>query len=54
MLGVTSTCVLKLFSNFVALEKHEEQVIFINMRLRALRECPNQDEEVETKHIADI
>ena len=52
-LGTTSACALKLFRNVVALEKDEEQVNFINMRLRALWECPDQDEEVGAKHIAD-
>ena len=54
MLGTTSTCALKLFRNSIALEKDEEQVNFINMRLRALWEYPDQDEEVGAKHIADI
>ena len=52
-LGTTSACALKLFWNYVALEKDEEQVKLINMRLRALWECPDQDEEVGAKHIAD-
>ena len=51
--GTTSTCALKLFRNSVALEKDEEQVCFINMRSKALWECPDQDEEVGAKHIAD-
>ena len=53
MLGITSMCVLELFHNSIALEKDEEHVIFINMRLRELWECPNQDEEVGTKHITN-
>ena len=44
---------LKLFRNDTALEKYEEQVTFINMRLRALWECPNQDEKVGMKYIAN-
>ena len=44
---------LKLFCNTVALEKDEEQASFINMRIKALQECPDQDEEVGAKHIAD-
>ena len=53
MIGTTSTCALKLFRNSVALEKDEEQVSFINMRIKALWECPDQDEEVGVKYIAD-
>ena len=53
MIGMTSACVLKLFRNSVALEKDEEQVSFINMRIKALWECPDQDEEVGAKHIAE-
>ena len=53
MIGTTSTCDLKLFRNSVALEKDEEQVSFFNMRIKALRECLDQDEEVGAKHIAD-
>ena len=38
----------------VALDKDEQQVFFINMRIQALWECPDdQDEEVRGKHIAD-
>ena len=37
----------------IALEKGEEQVVFINMRIKALWECQDQDEEVSAKHIAD-
>ena len=40
-----------MFHNTVALEKDEEQVSFINMRIKALWECPDQDEEVGAKHI---
>ena len=50
--GTTFACALKLFRNTVALEKDEEQVVFINMRIKALWECPDQDEEVGAKHIA--
>ena len=53
ILGTTLACALKLFQNLVALEKDEEQVNFINMRLRALWECPNQDEEVGMKQLAN-
>ena len=53
MIGTTSACALKLFWNTVALEKDEEQVCFINMRIKALWECPDQDEEVGAKHIAN-
>lgn len=53
MTGTTSACALKLFRNTIALEKDEEQVSFINMRIKALWECPDQDEEVGAKHIAD-
>ena len=44
---------MKLFRNTVALEKDEEQVCFINMRIKALWECPNKDEGLGAKHIAD-
>ena len=37
----------------MALEKHEEQVSFINMQIKALWECPDQDKEVGAKHIAE-
>ena len=30
-----------------------QQVSFINMRIKALWECPDQDEEVGAKHIAE-
>ena len=53
MIGTTSTCDLKLFRNSVALEKDEEQVSFINMRIKALQECLDQDEEIGAKNIAD-
>ena len=46
-------CALKLFQNTIALEKDDEQVSFINMRIKALWECLNQDEEFSAKHIAD-
>ena len=51
--GTTSACALKLFRNIVALEKDEEQVSFISMRIRVLWECLDQDEKVGAKHIAD-
>ena len=53
VIGMTSACALKLFRNSVALEKDEEHVSFINMRIKALWECPDQDEEVGAKHIAE-
>ena len=53
LLGTTSPCDLKLFRNTVALEKDDEQVNFINMRIKALWECCDEDEEVGAKHIAD-
>ena len=39
---------LEIVSHSVALEKDEEQVSFINMRIKALWECPDQDEEVSS------
>ena len=53
MIGTTSSCALKLFRNSVALEKGEDQVTFINMRIKALQECLDQDEEIGAKNIAD-
>ena len=53
MIGTTSTCALKLFRNSVTLDKDEEQVSFINMRIKSLWECRDQDEEVGAIHIAD-
>ena len=53
MIGSTPACALKLFRNTVALEKDDEQVSFINMRIKALWECPDQDEKVGAKHIVD-
>ena len=53
IVGTTSACALMLFRNTIALEKDEEQVSFINMRIKALWECPDQDEEVSAKHIVD-
>ena len=53
VIGTTSACALKLFRNSISLEKDEEHVSFINMRIKALWECPNQDEEVRAKHIAE-
>ena len=46
-------CISKLFRNIVALEKDDGQVSFINMRIKALRKCPYQDEEAGAKHIVD-
>ena len=53
MIGTTSACALKLFCNSVALEKDEEQVSFINVRIKALWECSDQDGELGAKHIVD-
>ena len=53
VIGTTSTCALKLFRNTIALEKDEEKVSFIKMGIKALWECPDQDEEVGAKHIAE-
>ena len=44
---------MKLFGNTVALEKDKEQVVFINMRIKALSECLDQDEKVGAKDIVD-
>ena len=46
-------CALKLFRINVALDKDEEQVSFINMRIKALCQCLDQDEEIGAKHIAN-
>ena len=51
VIGTTFACALKLFQSTIALEKDEEQVSFINMRIKALWECPPQDEVVGAKHI---
>ena len=51
MIGTTSACALKLFRNAIALEKDDEQVNFIKMRIQGLWECPDQDQEVGAKHI---
>ena len=40
-----------MFRNYVALEKDPEQVNFIKMRIQGIWDCPNQDQEVGTKHI---
>ena len=53
VIGTPSACSLKLFRNTLALEKDKEEVCFINMRIKALWECPDQDEVVGAKHIAD-
>ena len=53
MIGTTFACALKLFQNTVALEKDDEQVCFINIRIKVLWECLDQDEEVGEKHMAD-
>ena len=53
VLGTTYACDLKLFQNIMALEKEKEHVSFTNMKIKALWECPDQDEEVGAKHIAD-
>jgi hypothetical protein len=54
LIGTTSACALKLFKNVIALEKDEEQVNFIKMRIQGLWECPDEDLEVGVKHIAQI
>ena len=54
IVGTTSACALKLFRNTIALENDEEQVSFINMRIKALWECLDQDEEVGAKHVQRI
>ena len=54
MIGTTSACALKLYRNTVALEKDDEQVSFINMMIKSLWKCPDQDEEVGAKHIVYI
>ena len=53
VIGTTSARALKLLCNTVALEKDEEQVSFINMRIKALWECPDHNKEVGAKHIAE-
>ena len=53
VIGMTSARALKLLCNTVALEKDEEQVSFINMRIKALWECPDHNKEVGAKHIAE-
>ena len=53
VLGTPFACALKLFRNSDALEKEEVQVSFINMWIKALWECLDQDEEVGAKHIAE-
>ena len=53
IVGTTSACALKLFRKTIALETDDEQLSFINLRIKALWECPDQAEEVEAKHIAD-
>ena len=53
VISTTFACALKLFRNTIALEKDEEQVYFINMRIKSLWECSDQDEEVGAKHIAE-
>ena len=51
MIGTTSACALNLFRNAIALEKDDEQVNFMSMRIQALWECSDQDQEVGAKHI---
>ena len=53
IVGPTFACGLKLFWNTIALGKDEEEVSFINMRINALWEGPDQDKEVRAKHIVD-
>ena len=40
-----------MFRNFVALEKDPDQVNFIKMRIQAIWDCSDQDQEVGAKHI---
>ena len=49
--GNTTTCALKMFGNFVALEKDPEQVNFIKMRIQGIWDCPDQEQKVRAKHI---
>ena len=39
VIGTIYACALKLLRNIFACEKDEELVSFINMRVKALREC---------------
>ena len=52
--GTTTICALKMFRNFVALEKDPEQVNFIKMRIQGIWDCRDQDQEVREKHINEI
>ena len=52
MISSTMTsCALKMFRNSVVLEKDSEQVNFIKMRIQGIWDCPDQDQEVGSKHI---
>ncbi|KAH6557349.1 hypothetical protein KP509_1Z120000 [Ceratopteris richardii] len=51
--GTTLACSLKMFRHCIAVEKDDAQVSFIRMRINGLNECPDEDEEVGRKHIAD-
>ena len=44
---------LEQFRNALALENDKEQVCFTNMLIKALQECPDQEEEIGEKHIFD-
>ena len=48
---MTTTCILKMFKNCVALENDLEQVNFIKMRIQGIWDYPDQDQEVGIKHI---
>ena len=46
-------CALKLFRNYISMEKDDTQVSFIKMLINGIWECPNTDQEVGAKHIRD-
>ena len=45
------TCALKIFWNYVALEKDPSPVNFIKMRIQGIWDCLDQDQEFGTNHI---
>ena len=49
--GTMTTCALKMFRNFMALEKGSKQVDFIKMTIQGIWDCLDQDQEVEAKCI---
>ncbi|KAH7404473.1 hypothetical protein KP509_15G027200 [Ceratopteris richardii] len=51
--GTTLACSLNMFRHCIAMEKDDAQVSFIRMRINGLNECPDEDQEVGRKHIAD-